>query len=524
MSDDELLQRYARDRSESAFATLVERHLALVYSAARRQVRSPQLAEDVAQSVFLDLSRQAAALPPDQPLVAWLHVVTRRTAIDLVRRESRRAAREHAAAELANNLTMNPAPSPWTEIEPHLDEAVESLPAPDRTAILLRFFENKSLRDVGSALGTSDDAAQKRITRALDQLRAFFLRRGVTVTAAGLATDLSAHALHTVPTALGSTITTGALSLGHATFHVATAEAAKTLAMTTLQKSLAVATLVAFGGAGLYQARLVARQSDEIAALQTQPFYAFVALRDLRAARDDAAAKLKTVEQQIDARLAAARPTAVADAALESQMQQWLAQLDRIKDFLAQRPEWNIPELKLLADQQWFSAAATDRFESEEQFRRATSQLRDRAVGLAAQKISRALNAYVRAHDGLLPNNALELAPYSDPPLDPGILGRYEMMQTGKASEVPRNEATRILAPRPADVEYDAYSYIGTSSYGNSGVAMNENVRGAQRRFSTANNGERATTAEQLLPFLRWPVSAAAVQKYLTPPASPRTP
>jgi len=122
----------------------------------------------------------------------------------------------------------------------------------------------------------------------------------------------------------------------------------------------------------------------------------------------------------------------------------------------------------------------------------------------------------------MLPNTPMELAPHFDPLIAPEILARYEMLQTGKACEVPRGEATRILAPKaPADVEFDAYSYIGTTGYGNRGVAMNTNVHEAQRQFAKANNGLRATIAEQLLPYLKWPVSAAALQKFIEPqPAS----
>ena len=97
-SDHDLLSRYAEENSETAFATLVERHLNLAYSVARRVTRSAQLAEEVTQAVFIDLARNARALKPATPLVAWLHVVSRRTAIDTVRRESRRQAREAAAA------------------------------------------------------------------------------------------------------------------------------------------------------------------------------------------------------------------------------------------------------------------------------------------------------------------------------------------------------------------------------------------------------------------------------------------
>ncbi len=82
MSDLDLLYQYARKHSEDAFATLLQRHLDLVYSAALRQVRSPQLAEEVAQSVFTDLAQQAGKLKPDTILTAWLYQVTRRTAVD----------------------------------------------------------------------------------------------------------------------------------------------------------------------------------------------------------------------------------------------------------------------------------------------------------------------------------------------------------------------------------------------------------------------------------------------------------
>src|SRR5256885_13445911 len=96
-NDLELLREYARERSEEAFAALVQRHLDLVYSAALRQVRAPQLAEEVAQSVFIDLSRNASRLKPGTVLTGWLYQVTRRTAIDVVRRESRRQSREQLA-------------------------------------------------------------------------------------------------------------------------------------------------------------------------------------------------------------------------------------------------------------------------------------------------------------------------------------------------------------------------------------------------------------------------------------------
>src|SRR5689334_17872924 len=153
--DLELLAQYARTGAEEAFAELVHRHLDLVYSAALRQVRSPQLAEEVAQSVFIDLSRQAAGLKSGTVLAAWLYQVTRHAAIDVVRREASRQLREQIATEMNS---MNATAADWTHIEPLLDEAMHALDDTDRTAVLLRYFENKSLREVGITLGTSENA------------------------------------------------------------------------------------------------------------------------------------------------------------------------------------------------------------------------------------------------------------------------------------------------------------------------------------------------------------------------------
>src|SRR6185312_12627455 len=103
-TDALLLQDYAKAKSQDAFTEIVRRHLNLVYSAALRQVRSPQLAEEVAQSVFTDLARAAGKLSSatgrSPVLTAWLYQVTRRTAIDVIRKESRRRLREQIAVEM----------------------------------------------------------------------------------------------------------------------------------------------------------------------------------------------------------------------------------------------------------------------------------------------------------------------------------------------------------------------------------------------------------------------------------------
>jgi RNA polymerase sigma factor (sigma-70 family) len=242
-SDQDLLGEFASDQSQDAFTALVQRHLGLVYCAALRQVRSPQLAEEVAQSVFIDLARNAARLKPDTILTAWLYEVTRRTAINVVRGEARRQLREQIALEMN---AMNATADDWTQIEPLLDDAMHALDDIDRTAILLRFFENKNLREVGESLGTTDDTARKRVNRAVERLREFLTKGGITVGASGLALALSASAVQAAPVGLVATISTAAIA---GTTIAATASAAtiKTIAMTTLQKVLITATIIAVG-------------------------------------------------------------------------------------------------------------------------------------------------------------------------------------------------------------------------------------------------------------------------------------
>jgi len=237
-NDLDLLRKFTRDQSQDAFTAVVQRHLNLVYCAALRQVRSPQLAEEVAQSVFTDLARHAARLRPDTILTAWLYQVTRRTAIDVVRREARRQFREQIAQQM--NI-MNATDDHWTEIEPFLDEAMHTLDDIDRTAVLLRYFENKSLSEVGHTLGTTDDTARKRINRAIEHLREFFVKHGVTFDASGLVIAISANAVRVATVPLAATIAAAAVSGGTAITSTVTAA----VAMTTLQKGLIIAILVA---------------------------------------------------------------------------------------------------------------------------------------------------------------------------------------------------------------------------------------------------------------------------------------
>src|SRR5262245_11297669 len=246
-TDLELLARYVQDHAEEAFTEIVRRHLDLVYSAALRQVRSAQLAQEVSQAAFIKLAQHARRLAHDSVLSAWLYQVTCREAVDVIRREARRQLREQIAAEV--NL-MNATDTDWTHIEPLLDEAMQALEEGDRIAVVLRFFEKKSLREVGKALGTTDDTAQKRVSRAVERLREFFAKRGVAVGASGLAVIVSANAVQAAPVGLAVTISSTATLTSTV---LATTTTIKAITMTTLQKTLITATVAIVAGVGIYE-------------------------------------------------------------------------------------------------------------------------------------------------------------------------------------------------------------------------------------------------------------------------------
>ncbi len=196
--DNELLRQYAESGSESAFAELARRYVSLVYSAAWRQVNGDSaLAEDVAQSVFIDLARKARQLTGHATLAGWVHTSVRFAALRALRDQRRRQIREQEV--LAMNQPVTSPDIVWEEVQPLLDEAVAALGDRDREAVLLRYFQGWSHREVAAALNLSEDAARMRVDRALEKMRGYLSQRGVKTTASLLATAIPLNSVQAVP-------------------------------------------------------------------------------------------------------------------------------------------------------------------------------------------------------------------------------------------------------------------------------------------------------------------------------------
>ena len=191
---------------------LVARHVNLVYSVAMRHVANPHEAEEIAQVVFLLLARKAGSLSPQTILTGWLYRTARLTAANFLRMENRRQRREQEAH--MQSLVPESEPEIWRQISPLLDAAMEQLGASDRNAVVLRFFEDKSFREVGEALRASEGSAQKRVERALEKLRKFFARKGVVVPAAAFAATLSANSIQAAPAGLADSILAAGIAKG----------------------------------------------------------------------------------------------------------------------------------------------------------------------------------------------------------------------------------------------------------------------------------------------------------------------
>jgi RNA polymerase sigma factor (sigma-70 family) len=250
-NDYELLREFAEHQSERAFATLVARHINLVYSAALRQVNDTHLAEEIVQATFIILARKAGSLGAKTILSGWLYRTACYAAKDALRAQRRREFRDQEAY-MQSTLNENETESTWEELSPLLDQAMSQLGAGDRDALVLRFFERKSLQEVGLALSTSEEAAKKRVSRALEKLRKFLAQRGVASSASVISGAIAANSVQAAPVALAKSVTAVAVTKGAAASGSTLSlikGALKVMAWTKM-KTVAVVGVVVFVAAG----------------------------------------------------------------------------------------------------------------------------------------------------------------------------------------------------------------------------------------------------------------------------------
>lgn len=259
MSDWLLLRRYVENGSEEAFASLVERHKRLVYWTCRRDIADVQLAEDAAQAVFVILARKAASVRKDASLAGWLFSVARNVSRRAKMAERRRWQKEQAAAmSMHSQIDPNAA---WEQAEPWINDALSALPDADRSAILLRYCEEYSFPEIAVALGTTEEAARKRVVRSLERVRSNLAKRNVSIASALLAALLAERAAQAVPescTAMSGKAILAIASSGPA--HVATVHNSALLAKkgayilmdATMKKTLIVAGCCLLAGSFVF--------------------------------------------------------------------------------------------------------------------------------------------------------------------------------------------------------------------------------------------------------------------------------
>ncbi|MDB6111120.1 MAG: polymerase, sigma-24 subunit, subfamily [Pedosphaera sp.] len=447
MTDSQqLLADYVNDGSETAFREVVGCYFDLVYSTAVRLVGGDtHLAQDVAQTVFVDLAQLAKHLSTEVRLGGWLHRHTCFVAAKTLRGERRRQSRERQA------LDMNPPPdhseAHLANVAPILDEAINHLGAADRTAVLLRFYERLDFRSVGQALGTNEAAAQKRVSRALEKLHVLLKHRGVTFSAAALGTALAGKAVMAAPAGLAVSVSGAALaSLAAGTgttltllqfmavtklkAGIVTAIIAASLMTPLLVHRLAQADLRQQDGALRRNADRMAQVTADnqrlaglLARANTPAPLADTQLRELLKLRNEVG-RLKRDVHEITSGVPAVPPSQVDQ--LTAMKALYATQVDRLKQWLEANPSEKIPELQGLSNSTWVDAV--DRLATDDDFAGAARILRLNAEEEVCSQLWSALRKYGRDKAGQFPAALSELKPYLKAPIDDTIMERYVIL------------------------------------------------------------------------------------------------
>ncbi len=549
LTDQELLRDYAERRSEAAFAELVRRYVDLVYSAALRMVRDAHLAKDVAQGVFLALAQGAGQLTKCAVLPGWLHRTARNLAANAVRCDVRRRTREQEAAAMNEVIASEPGTA-WEQVAPQLDSLLGELNDADRDALLLRYFQRRTAREMAQTLGVSEEAAQKRVTRALARLRQLFAQRGIAVGEGGLAVALSANAVQGAPGGLAATISAAAALAGGAVHSPTIIAATKAIAMTSMHKLLIAAAFVAMLGTGVYEAHQASRLGSQVRGLQQQQASDAEQVLQLSLERDQAAGQLAALRdgsRQPDgtsaellklrgevarlrqdslelARLKAGGSADPTDLAAQS----WLKRVSQLKQRLEETPQAKIPELQFLDAFDWVELAHNFKLETEADYRKALGEVRKRAEGYFTKRFQSALGRYMAANNGQWPPDLSQLKPFFDPSVDDAILQRWQIVPK---SALPNQEFAGdwvLTEKAPVDEEYDHRWTIDGPGSGGVGPyhhqpsaaetelqTLIDSAGPMVKQYSVKHGGREPSDPSQLQPYATNPAQQAVLARLL---------
>ena len=293
MSDRRLLDEYAKSGSEQAFNELVNRFLGLVYSTAMRQLGNPSAAEEVAQAVFCLLAEKARAISSHVLLGGWLYQTTCHKCSEYRRADHRRRVREQEAAAMHELSQCHESDQLWEKLEPMLDNAVGELDELDRQAVVLRFFERKPFREIGAELNLDDDAARKRVSRAVDKLRGWFETKGIVCQADALAIVLLACCTRPAPSAMAGLVAKTALAgVAAASIPAAATILSKSIVMTKSTLAAASAAIIVFSVPSVMLWNQNQNLSNELSSLRAQ-------IAEETKQRQSAQAALKTGNEEM---------------------------------------------------------------------------------------------------------------------------------------------------------------------------------------------------------------------------------
>jgi hypothetical protein len=372
------------------------------------------------------------------------------------------------------------------------------------------------------SLGTGEDAAQKRVSRAVERLREYFTKQGVTLGTGGLVALISANAVHAAPVGLAASISSAAVlstAVVQAPIVLATT---KTIAMTTLQKAVIGATLAALAGTGIYEAHQASRMRAQVQAIQQQQAAIADQLQQVQLERDDATNQLNSLlvqneqlktnqntaevlrlRREVASLRSQARRLAQfqspdsqnASDPMESAAKDLVSKINLLKQRLEQMPDKNIPELQYLDKEAWARVAQTAKFDTDADVREALASLRNLAKQSFAPQLGQALQAFAQANNGQLPADASQLKPYFKSPVDDATLARYQMIGTGNVRDL--QPLQMVIAEKAVvDDHYDSLFQIGLDGRKSQSFGPNGNVGESVAWSSNSNTSEPPSTGK----------------------------